>query len=74
MIITRYERGQKFLDLDKHVQRSLDEDGCAIYDECWTCVIYENGADANEHNVVEFGNKDMAIMFISQNGWSEQVL
>lgn len=72
MILTRYERGVKFLDLDMFRHKSLDEDGCSIYNECWSCVIYENGNSPDQHNVVKFANKDLALMFIIQNGWKEQ--
>jgi hypothetical protein len=72
-IVTRYEKGMKFLDLIRYHMRSMDENGFYVTDECWECCIYENGADANEHDAVEFGNEFMARMFIDQNGWKEQV-
>ena len=74
MIVSRYERGNKFLDLEQYHQKSVDEDGMMQTDECWECIIYENEADANEHTIVEFGNETLARMFIKQNDWKEQVL
>ena len=74
MITKRYEKGMKFLDLETYTARGIDEDGVAVYDQCWECVIYENGANPDEHTVVEFGNEVLAQMFIVQNGWTEQVL
>ena len=74
MIVARYEKGMRFLDLEKYTAKGIDEDGVAVYDECWEVIIWENGEDANEHNVIEFGNEFMARLFIDQNGWKEQVL
>jgi hypothetical protein len=75
MIISkRYEKGQKFLDLVTYTQRSIDEDGLPVIDQCWECFIYENGSDPDEHKFVEFGSEALALMFIKQNGWKEQVL
>ncbi len=73
MIIARYEKGRKFLDLEKYHQKSMDEDGCVVTDECWECVIYENSGNPDEHDIVEFGSEVLARMFISQNGWKEQL-
>ena len=74
MILQRYEKGVKFLDLERYQQRSMDEDGCVSTDECWECIIYENGANPDEHQVVEFASEALARMFITQNCWKEQVL
>jgi hypothetical protein len=75
MIITRYEKGQKFLDLVRWYARCLDEDGCSVDDECWEVVIWENtSVKPDEHRTIEFGSEMMARMFIEQNGWKEQVL
>ncbi len=74
MILKRYEKGQRFLDLERYSQRSLDEDGHVIEDQCWECIIYENGTNPDEHRVVEFGSEALAMLFINQNAWKEQVL
>lgn len=74
MILKRYEKGMRFLDLERYQQRSMDEDGHITTDECWECVIYENGRNANEHHVIEFASEALARMFISMNEWKEQVL
>ena len=75
MIITRYEKGQKFLVLVRWVARGLDEDGFAVDDECWEVVIWENTTQKpDEHKTIEFGSEMMARMFIEQNDWKEQVL
>ena len=75
MIIARYEKGHKFLDLEKYHQKSMDEDGCVVTDECWACVVYPNeGTKLDDHDYIEFATEVMARMFIVQNGWKEQVL
>jgi hypothetical protein len=75
MIVQRFEKGQKFLDLCKWTAKGIDEDGVAVYDECWECVIYENEpSNFNEHKTVEFDNEMMAKLFITNNLWKEQVL
>lgn len=74
MIVQRYEKGVKFLDLERYQQRSMDENGHIQVDECWACAIYENDGDMDKHAYVEFGNEILARMFIEQNGWKEQVL
>ena len=75
MIVQRFEKGQKFLDLCKWTAKGIDEDGFAVYDECWEVIIYENEyTDYNEHQNIEFGSEVMARMFVSQNNWVEQVL
>ena len=73
-IVTRYEKGMKFLDLIRYHMRSMDENGFYVTDECWECCIWENGSDANEHTIVEFGSETLARMFIANNDWTEQVL
>lgn len=50
------------------------EDGCAVDDECWECVIWENEKNLNEHTTIEFGSEVLARMFISNNAWTLQVL
>ena len=74
MIVRRYEKADKYLDLERHSQKSLDEDGCAIYDESWECTIYSKKSTPSDGEFVEFGNEMMARMFITQNEWKEQVL
>jgi hypothetical protein len=75
MIVQRFERGNKFLDLCRWEAKGIDEDGVAVYDSCWECVIYENEYDDyDKHKHVEFDNEVLAKMFISTNGWKEQVL
>lgn len=74
MIVQRYEKGDKFLDLERYSQRSMDEDGRMHEDECWSCSIYENTTDYHQHAYVEFSHETMARLFIEQNGWKEQVL
>jgi hypothetical protein len=74
MIVQRYEKGMKFLDLERYQQRSVDEDGRTHIDECWACAIYENDGDMDKHAYVEFGSEVLARMFVTQNGWKEQVL
>ena len=75
MIVQRFERGQKFLDLQRWVARGIDEDGCAIDDECWEVTVYENtDINPNEQKTIEFASELQARMFITMNGWKEQVL
>ena len=75
MIVQRYEKGQKFLDLQRWVARGIDEDGWAVDDECWEVTIWENGhVNPNEHKTIEFGSETLARMYVDMNGWKEQVL
>jgi hypothetical protein len=75
MIVERYEKGQSFLDLERHLVKSLDADGDIDYDECWECIIYKNdSSNYNEHKIVEFGSESLARMFIQMNNWTLQVL
>lgn len=64
-IYQRFEKGNKFLDLRKFKERGLDGD-------LWDCCIWENGKDLNEHCIVPFSSKGMAMLFITNNGWIEQ--
>lgn len=74
IIVARFEKGNKFLDLIKYQARSLDEDGVPQYDECWECVIWKNEDKPDEHKTVEFASRELAILFVAQNEWKEQVL
>ena len=74
-IVTRYEKGDRFLDLCVFTQRSLDEDGRPIDDEAWEVVIWENSeVDPNEHRTIHFDSEYLARLFVSQNQYVEQVL
>lgn len=73
-IVQRFEKGQKFLDLIKHQAKSLDEDGCPQYDECWECCIWENEDNPQDHKIVEFASEFLARLYIQSNNWAEQVL
>lgn len=74
MIVQRYEKGQKFLDLHRWFQRELDDDGVMYEQEIWEVAIWENGTNPDECKTIEFGNETLARMFVDQNGWKEQVL
>ncbi len=75
MIIARYEKGQRFLDLVRYVARGLDDDGCAVDEECWTCEVYSNNeSDYNDHRTFEFADETSARIFVNMNDWKEQVL
>lgn len=75
MIIQRFEKGNKFLDLERYIARGLDDDGCLVEDECWDVVIYDNEyPNFNQHKTIEFANEVLAMMYIRNNQWKEQVL
>lgn len=74
MIVQRYEKGIKFLDLERYSQRSMDEDDHVLIEEHWECIVYENGDNPDIHDCHSFASETMARMFIDNNGWKEQVL
>jgi hypothetical protein len=74
MITNRYEKGDKYLDLEKYTAVGMDEDGFRVEDECWECRIYSKKDTPSSGDFIEFGNELMARMFIEQNEWKEQVL
>lgn len=74
MIIERYERGNKFLDLVRYVMRGMDDDGLPEILEKWECVIWENEDKPDEHDLVEFASESLARLFIGGNRWKLQVL
>jgi hypothetical protein len=74
VITNRYEKGDKYLDLEKYTARFMDEDGVVTEDECWECVIYPKKGVPSEGQFVEFATEILARMFVVQNEWKEQVL
>lgn len=74
MIVRRYEKADKYLDLERFSQKSLDEDGLPIYDESWECTIYSKKDTPSSGEFVEFASESMAMMFITQNNWTLTVL
>ena len=65
MIVQRFEKGPKFLDLLKTKARLSD-------DVEWHVEIYEDQVDMNKHSVIRFDSEVMARMFINLNQWTEQ--
>lgn len=74
MITNRYEKGDKFLDLETYSVRYIDEDGTFITEECWECLIYPKKGVPSDGQFVEFASETLARMFVVQNEWKEQVL
>lgn len=74
MIIKRYVRGDKILDLSRFVARGIDEDGFMVEDECFETRIYSKGMNENEGEIKEYPSFMIAELTISANNWKEQVL
>lgn len=74
MTIRRFERGEEFLDLTHYIAKSIDEDGYAVYDEAWEVSIYSRKAVPSEGQYLDFASEVVAMLFINENGWKEQVL
>lgn len=72
-VIKRYEKGDKYLDVERYQAKSIDEDGCAVYDECWEVTIYGRKETPSQGQFVDFASEVLLQMFIDQNGWKEQV-
>ena len=73
-MIQRFERDGQYLDLEKYTGKSLDEDGCAVYDEIWEVTIFPKKGVPSEGEHIDFACEALVRMFITENGWKEQVL
>lgn len=62
MIVQKFRKGNKRLELHRHEGVETDDDGRAVINEYWECHI-------SDGRKLPFANCDIATMFITANMW-----
>ncbi len=62
MLIAKYRKGSRTLELHHNEYHQLDDDGSKMVDSNWECII-------SDGRKVQFADGTSAMMFIKQNMW-----